>query len=303
MTGAGTTGAGTGVGIIGLGVMGGRIARHFLVPEITLSVYDVLPDRRAELAAEGAHDAASPADVAARCDVVLTSLPTAAQVEAVLFGRDGLASGGRELVVIDLSTIGPAAARDLAERAAAAGITFLDAAVAQGHAQAEAGTLTILAGGDRDVLDRYRPLLDRIANAVFHFGPSGAGQAAKLAYNLSGVVAVAGAAEGVRLLRGLGGDLRTFLDMLETVDANFFFRRPARDALAGSFEPGFRIRLALKDLDLVLSEGEQAGLTLPAGAATREVLLAAVQVGFGDEHTSAMTKVHRVPPQPSGGRS
>lgn len=290
------TAASSTVGFVGLGVMGGRIARHFLGPEITLTVYDVLPTRREALVAAGAREASSPAEVASGSDVVLTSLPTAAHVETVLFGPDGLAAGlsehgGRELVVIDLSTIGPAAAQELAGHAADAGITFIDAAVAQGHAQAEAGTLTILAGGDPAALDRCRPLLARTAQAVFHFGPPGSGQAAKLAYNLSGVVAVAGAAEGVRLLRGLGGDLATFLEMLETVDANFFFRRPARDALAGSFAPGFRIQLALKDLELVLAEGEQAGLALPAGQATRDTLRAAVAAGLGDEHTSAMTKV------------
>jgi 3-hydroxyisobutyrate dehydrogenase-like beta-hydroxyacid dehydrogenase len=280
------------VGVIGLGVMGGRIARRFLAPDIALTVYDTDPAAVARLAEAGAHAAGSPAEVAADSDLVLTSVPTGDHLMQVLDGPAGVLAAGRAgLDVVDLSTIGVVAAERAAVLVHGRGGCFLDAACAQGHLHAENGTLTLLVGGDAAALDRVRPLLARMSGAVFHFGPSGSGQAAKLAYNLSGVAAVAAAAEGVKLLQALGGDLATFVAMLETVDANFFWRRPAIDTLAGRYEAGFKVDLALKDLELVLAAARDSGVRLRVGAAAGELLRAASEAGFGDKHTSAMSAV------------
>ena len=172
--------------------------------------------------------------LAGRSDIVFTSLPAAAHVEQALAGPDGLLQSAHPgLIVVDLSTIGPGAAREMAARAAKAGVAMLDAPVGGGQSEAQAGTLVLMVGGAKEALDGCRDLLSQIGKSIFHFGGPGMGQAAKLALNLSGGILVAGAAEGVALMRGLGANLATFLEMLESLNANAWFQRPARDALAG----------------------------------------------------------------------
>jgi len=269
------------------------MARRLLDTGHRLTVFDLSADAVGTLENDGAGVAQSPAAVAQSSDVVFTSLPAARHVEAVLTGEGGILEAARPgLTVIDLSTIGPAAARRLAERAAKGGVTLLDAPVGGGQVQAESGTLVLMVGGDADAAERCRGLLLRLGKDAFHLGPSGSGQAAKVALNLSYGVLTAGAAEGAGLLRALGADLTVFLKVLEGLDANSWFQRPARDALAGSYEAGFRVDLALKDVGLGVDAGESAGLSLPAGNMARELLETAAARGWASEHTSALVKLY-----------
>lgn len=293
VTGGAQRASGRRVGFVGLGVMGSRMARRLVGAGYDLAVFDLDAAAVRRLEAEGASAASSAAALAARSEVVCTSLPAAAHVEQVLTGPDGLVRGARPgLTVVDLSTIGPAAARVLATRAAEAGVVLLDAPVGGGQAEAEAGRLVLMVGGPAEALARCRDLLEHLGKAIFHFGGPGMGQAAKLALNLAGGVLVAGACEGVALLRGLGADLTVFLEMLGTLDANAWFQRPARDALAGSYEPGFRIDLMVKDLKLGVAAADAMGLEMPAAAAL--TLFARAQtLGLGGKHTSALVETYR----------
>lgn len=282
------------VGFVGLGVMGSRMAWRLLQAGCDLAVFDLDPAAAQRLTAAGAAAAASPAELAARSEVAFLSLPAAAHVERVLTGPEGLLEGARPgLTVADLSTIGPAAAQALAGRAAAAGAAWLDAPVGGGQPEAEAGTLVLMVGGAPEALAGCRDLLGQLGKAVFHFGGPGMGQAAKVALNLAYGATVAGAAEGVGLLRGAGADLGTFLELLSAVGASAWFQRPARDALAGRYEPGFRIDLMVKDLGLALEAGKAVGLELPMGELARARFTQAQQQGLGGQHTSALVELYR----------
>lgn len=288
------------IGFIGLGVMGGRMASRLLGVDGGLVVHDAREAAMRPLVERGAIAAGSPAELAGQADLVCVSLPAPGDVKTVLDGPGGILRAARPgLVVVDLSTTGPAAARALAERAEREQVSMLDAPVAGGAPEAESGTLLLMVGGSERALERALPTLLRIGRAVFHFGGSGTGQAAKLSLNLAYGGLVAGAAEGAGLFRRLGGDLGTFVKLLEAVDANPWFRRPARDALAGSFEPGFRVELLLKDLGLAAAAGEAAGVKLPIAEAVRARFADARDRGFGELHTSAAVRLYTREGDPS----
>lgn len=284
------------VGFIGLGVMGGRMARRLLDAGHRLTVHDVSDDAVRPLAADGAARAASVAEVAAGSDVVFTSLPTPGHVRDVLSGPDGLLAAARPgLVVVDMSTIGPVAARELAGTAQAAGVTMLDCPVGGGWMEARDGTLVLLAGGDADALARHRDLLNVLGKAVFHFGDPGTGQAAKVALNMSQAVMTAGAAEAVRLLRAGGADLNAFLDAMTSLDANPWYQRPLRHTLEDRFDPGFRIDLMVKDVDLAIDTARANDVAVPAGECVVELYRQAQRAGLGGLHISGIVKLYDPP--------
>lgn len=286
------------VGFIGLGVMGGQLARRLLDAGHQLTVCDVSADAVQTLTDAGAATAATPVELAGMCEVVFTSLPKPEHVRDVLTGADGvLAAPVAGLTVIDMSTIGPIAAEELAQTAAAAGVSMLDCPVGGGWMEARDGTLVLMVGGDAAVLDRHRDLLDVLGKAVFHFGGPGTGQATKVALNMSQAVLTAGAAEAVRLLRAGGVDLDAFLRTLESLDANPWFQRPLRHTIDGRFDPGFRIDLMAKDVDLALSSGNTNHVSLPAGELAGDLFRQAQRTGLGDLHISGLVKLYDDPDQ------
>jgi 3-hydroxyisobutyrate dehydrogenase-like beta-hydroxyacid dehydrogenase len=283
-----------GVGFTGLGAMGGAIAFRLVRATRRLTVFDLRPEAVGPLTAAGAASAGSPAAAADGAEVVFTSLPAARQLEDVLLGPGGIATAARPSpLLVNLSTIGPAAARDLAEKSARRGITLLDAPVGGGQAEAEQGTLVVMGGGPPEAFEQCRELLELIGSPVFHLGSVGSGQAAKLALNLAYGALVAGASEATALARALGADLESFAEILAAVDCNAWFRRPAQDALADSFEPGFRVDLELKDLRLALEAARQADVSLPVGERVHDAFARADAPGLGDRHTSALVELYR----------
>lgn len=284
------------VGFIGLGVMGGQMARRLLDAGHRLTVHDVSEDATRSLAGAGAAAATSVAQVAADSDVVFTSLPTPAHVREVVTGPGGLLSAARPgLVVIDMSTIGPVAAEELAGAAEAAGVSMLDCPVGGGWMEARDGTLVLLAGGDKEVLDRHRDLLELLGKAVFHFGAAGTGQATKVALNMSQAVMTAGAAEAVRLLRASGADLTAFLDALSSLDANPWYQRPLRHTLDDRFDPGFRIDLMVKDINLAIDTAKANDVAVPAGECAVDLYRQAQRAGLGGLHISGIVKLYDPP--------
>lgn len=290
-----TTYSRSALGFIGLGVMGRNIASRLLDAGNELTVFDIDMDRINLLVERGAKAASSPAEVGSRSDIVFTSVPTGLDLASVLSGQDGLlvnASKAKKLTIVDFSTIGPTWAEKLADTAKSVDVPFLDAPVGGGWTEAREGNLVLLVGGMEDTLNELRPILTDISKAIFYFGGSGTGQAAKVALNLSQAVLMVGAAEAVRLLKGNGANLSVFLESLKSLDANPWFQRPLTYALGGDLPEGMRMTLMLKDVRLAIEVGEQIDVRFPAGEIVRNLLEDAENRGLGNEPLYALVKLY-----------
>lgn len=279
------------VGLIGLGAMGLPMGRNLLKAGFELTVWARRPESATEILAEGAVWAASPRELAERSDVVVLMVTNSPDVQQLVLDAgvlDGAAPGS---VIVDMSTIAPAVSRSLAAACAARNVTFLDAPVSGGTQGAAAGTLTIMVGGEAETLERVRPVLDAMGARIFHVGPSGAGEVAKLVNNvLVGVIAAA-TAEALVLGVKAGGDAEV---MAQVVGAStgaswqLVNQFPLR-AFNGSFRPGFMTNLLAKDLGLALDLGDEIGAPLFLTALTRQLYGEAQAKGYGaDDYTSIL---------------
>lgn len=256
------------VGLIGAGVMGTPMGRRLLRAGHALHVWGRRPESIAALVADGAHAYPTPAALGAAVDVVFTVVTAGQDVERVALGDAGLVHGlARGSVLVDCSTIDPATSRDIASRLAQAGIAMLDAPVSGGSPGAEAGTLSMMIGGESDVIARVRPLLDAVATTIVHIGPAGAGQTAKACNQLVLTVAIAGIAEAISLAQASGVDASLVVEALGHGMAgsrmlDVFGRKMAADR----FDAGVDVRLHHKDAQIVIDCAADAHAPVPAAA-------------------------------------
>jgi 2-hydroxy-3-oxopropionate reductase len=186
------------VGIIGLGAMGAPMARRLLLAGHSVTVFARRAEAMAPLIHAGAAGASSPAELASQCDVTITMVIDTRAVEEVALGPHGVIEGARAgSVMVDHSTIDPDGARRIASALKSRGIEMLDAPVSGGAAVADAGALSIMAGGEESVLERVRPILECYGKTIIHIGPSGAGQVAKACNQICTIVNTLGAAEAI----------------------------------------------------------------------------------------------------------
>jgi 3-hydroxyisobutyrate dehydrogenase-like beta-hydroxyacid dehydrogenase len=273
------------IGFIGVGQMGVHMARNLLNAGFELVVNDVNREAAQPLLVDGAEWADDPAAVARECRVVITSLPTPPIVQEVVLGPCGLREGWREGdIYIDMTTNAVSTVRLIAEEAAKLGVGVLDAPVSGGTRGAEAGTLTVIVGGDAAVLERARPVLEPMAGTIFHVGGVGCGNVAKLVNNMIGLICNSACAEGMVLGAAAGIDPQVLYDLMivSTAD-NWSLRQYARTVFNRDFEPGFKISLAHKDMGLALGLGEEYGVPLPVAQAAKDDLAAAMAAGLGDK--------------------
>lgn len=277
------------VAVVGLGAMGGRIAGRLLDAGRELVVWNRDAAKAAPLAARGARTAASPAAAARAAEAVLVMVSTPDALRAVTEGSEGIAAGAeRSPTVIQMSTVGATATRRLASvldgRA-----PLLDAPVLGSLTEAEAGTLTVFAGGEPALVERWTPLLSELGS-VLPVGPVGAGAAAKLVANstLFGSLGVLG--EALALADGLGLERAVAFAVLAAtpVAAQAERRRPAVES--GEYPLRFALALACKDADLVAAAAEEAGIDLRLARAARAWLDDAERAGGGAEDYSAMLR-------------
>jgi 3-hydroxyisobutyrate dehydrogenase-like beta-hydroxyacid dehydrogenase len=252
------------IGFIGVGRMGGPMARRLLSAGHRLAVCDVNADACARLAAQGAETRSTPSSIAADYPNIITSLPGPKEVELVMRGADGLLSAvRRDTLVLETSTIGPALSRALARQFSERGATYLDCPVSNGVQAAQAGTLTFMIGGDSAAVERAKPILSPLASEIFHMGPIGSGNIAKLINQSVYLGYVAAFCESMRLGRSAGLDVQTLLNVLrKSVAGNPLMTGWEKRIETGDLTPGFRVRRVLKDLSLcddVCSEQEFAG--------------------------------------------
>lgn len=256
------------IGFVGLGQMGGPMTRRLLAAGHVLVVHDARADAQDALVAAGAEAAGSPAEVAARTELVLVSLPTPDVVRAVALGPDGLLHGSAMRRYVDLSTTGQAVAVEVAGALAERGVATLDSPVSGGVRGAIEGTLAVMVAGDADELERTRAILE-VFGKVFHVGERpGLGQLMKLANNFLSATAMAATAEAVVLGVKGGLDPAIMLDVINagsgrnTATADKF----PRQVLNGAFGAGFTAGLLSKDLTLCAAAAEALEVPMPVGA-------------------------------------
>ena len=281
------------VGFIGVGNMGGPMCRNIIKnTNHEVVVYDQNPAAMAACA--GATLAASLADLATTCDVVITSLPMPAIVEQVVLGDGGLAAHMRpHTTYIDLSTNAPATARRLHEALTAKGIAMLEAPVSGGTVRAADGSITIMVGGDAATFDAQRPLLASFSGEVIHVGAIGMGSVAKLINNQLAFTNMATAAEGIMMGLAAGIDLDKLSQViLGSSGASSAYKGLMTRALTGNFAAAFALDLAHKDLRLSQQLADELGVPTPNGAATLNLLRAARGLGLGPSDVTAMIAVY-----------
>jgi 2-hydroxy-3-oxopropionate reductase len=270
--------------MIGLGVMGAPMAAHIARRGFDLRVFNRSAAKAQPLRALGATVAASARDAADGARTVILSLPATADVESVLFDRDGIAPVlAPDTIVIDTSTIDPLAARDFSARLAAQGVAMLDAPVSGGEKGAVDGTLTCMVGGSEAALARASPVLSAFAARILHIGSSGAGQIAKACNQICAATAMLGVAEAMALAVKLDIDPARVRDAIAGGTGNsVMLERNALRVVARDFRPGFRANLMAKDLGIASGAMTQAGVPADGTAVVRRLLSALIDGGGGD---------------------
>jgi 2-hydroxy-3-oxopropionate reductase len=283
----------TTIGFIGLGVMGAPMARNLLAAGHEVVAWNRSPEPLAALAEAGARAAEGPAAVAAEADVLITILKDDPVVREVLGGPDGaIAAAPAGSLVIDMSTVSPALARELAEEAAARGVAFLDAPVSGGDVGARDGTLSIMVGGEAADVERARPVFDVLGSRVTHVGASGAGQVAKACNQVLVAVIFAGLSESLVLGSKLGVDPARILDAVGGGMAGNRIMEVRRDNfLDHDFAPGFKVDLHHKDLEIALGAGAEVDAPLPLAAEVQQMFRQLRAAGHGEEDDSALLRV------------
>lgn len=282
------------IGFIGLGIMGKPMSKNLIKAGYELIVSNHNPEAAAELAALGAVVMELPKDIAAAADVVITMLPNSPQVKEVALGENGLIEGAQKgSVLIDMSSIAPLASREIAAALEKAGMEMLDAPVSGGEPKAIDGTISVMVGGKQEVFDQYKNILQAMAGSVVRTGDIGAGNATKLANQIIVAVNIAGMSEALVLASKVGVEpelvyqaIRGGLAGSTVLDAK------APLILDRKFDPGFRIKLHIKDLQNVLDTSHEVGVSLPMTAGIMEIMQALKADGLGEEDHCSVVKYY-----------
>jgi len=289
------------VGFIGLGLMGHGMAKNLALKGFPLAV-KVNRDRSrlADILAAGAREAASNAEVARESDFVVTCVTGSPQVEAIVFGADGLLSAARpDLVVIDTSTAEPSSTARIRDAFAAKGTAFVDAPLARTPKEAEEGRLNTMVGADPEMFDRVKPVLAGFCENIFHVGPPGAGHTLKLLNNYLAMTIAASTAEAFLVAAKAGVRLDKLFEVVSMGGVNSgLFQMIAGGAVAGDLARlKFTIANAAKDLGYFSRLVASIGLEAPIGKAVHQSLEQAVALGLGDRMLPSMIeaqeKIHQ----------
>lgn len=280
------------IGFIGLGIMGGGMARNLLKAGFELTVWNRSPERMAPLVVAGAHPADSPAGVAAQSDIIVVCVSDTPDVEAVILGENGVIHGAEAgALVIDCSTISPTATRDIAAQLREKDIAMLDAPISGGSEGAAEGTLSIMAGGDAADFTRARPVFDAMGRTVTHVGEQGAGQTVKLVNQILVVGTMLAVSEGLAFARAGGLDLeRTLAAVSGGAAGSWMLSNRAPQCIRDDWSPGFTIDLQQKDLRLVLEAADEMGVPLMGTAMIFQMYRTLQAGGLGAEGNHALVK-------------
>ncbi|MEO6897626.1 MAG: NAD(P)-dependent oxidoreductase [Caldimonas sp.] len=283
------------VGFAGLGVMGWPMASHLAAAGHAMTLFDVAPGRAQSLAATlgDARVAATPAELAARSDIVFTMVPNGAVVAELVTGTDGLLSGIRPgTLLVDTSSSEPWLTEATGRRLGAAGAAMIDAPVSGAEWGAKAAELVFMCGGAAADLERARPLLDRMGKAVFHLGPLGAGHAMKCLNNLVTAVNFLAVSEGLAIGKRYGLDPAAMVDVLDrSTGMSWISQTHIRQrVLSRSFDDPFKLALMLKDIGIALRVARDADVPVPLSALGGELWRAAACDAAPDASVSELAR-------------
>jgi 2-hydroxy-3-oxopropionate reductase len=284
------------IGFIGLGIMGAPMAGHIRAAGHNLFVYtrSGTPDA---LTRAGAVTCANPGDVAQRADIIIMMVPDTPDVEKVLFSENGVAAGlaadaaGRKAkkIVVDMSSISPIATKEFAKRIQALGADYLDAPVSGGEVGAKAGTLTIMVGGLQEAFDRVKPVFELMGKNITLVGGNGDGQTCKVANQIIVALNIQAVSEALLFASKAGADpakVRTAL--MGGFASSRILEVHGERMLKRTFDPGFRITLHQKDLNLALQSAKEIGVALPNTATVQELFNACAANGLAQRDHSAL---------------
>ncbi len=268
------------IGFIGLGIMGAPMAGHLLKAGHKLFVH-TRGDVPAAVAEAGATACASAKDVAQKADIIITMVPDTPDVEAVLFGKNGIAEGiSKGKVVVDMSSISPVETKVFAQKIEALGADYLDAPVSGGDVGAKNATLSIMCGGKQAVFDRVKPVLECMGKNITLVGDSGAGQTCKVANQIVVALTINAVAEGLLFAARAGADpAKVRQALLGGLATSRILEVHGERMIKRTVEPGFRIALHQKDLNLALSAAKAMNLALPATSNAQQLFSACVSHG------------------------
>ncbi len=289
------------VGFIGLGIMGKPMAANLLRAGFPLVVLNRSRGPVEELVALGAQAGASPRDVAARSEVVVTMLPDSPDVEAVALGPDGIAAGIRPgSLWIDMSTIAPGTTRGIASSFAERGVASLDAPVSGGEKGAIDGTLSIMVGGPDDAFARAHAIFAALGKNVVHVGDTGAGQVCKACNQIVVGVTIEAVAEALGLARAAGVDpAKVRAALLGGFAQSKILEVHGQRMIDHAFTPGFKAKLHRKDMNIAVGAGEALDLPLPGAALVRERFDALIARGGAERDHSALASLYEEQPAPA----
>ncbi|MBI1368769.1 MAG: NAD-binding protein [Planctomycetes bacterium] len=284
------------IGYIGLGIMGSAMVANLLKKGFEVVVWNRTKSRADALVKAGAKWAESPAALAKFVTAVCINVTDTADVEQVIFGDRGIIEGNpgdaADFVIIDHSTISPAATRQFAARLAEQSVAMLDAPVSGGDVGARAGTLSIMVGGEAAVFERCKPIFEAVGRAITHVGPSGAGQATKACNQVLCALNLLGVCEAMALAQREGLDLAKMLAVTTAgAGGSWSLANLGPQIAAGDMNPGFMIDLINKDLNIVKNESVELGLPMPGLNLAAELFRAAATMGHGQSGTQAISRV------------
>jgi 3-hydroxyisobutyrate dehydrogenase len=280
------------IGFIGLGIMGRPMARNLMRAGFDLTVWNRSRPGIDALVADGVQEAGSPRAVAERTDAVITIVGDSPDVEQVALSSAGIVEGGHEgLTHIDMTTMSPGVARSIGERYASKGIELLDAPVSGGEQGAINGTLSIMAGGKREVFDRCLPVLEAMGKNIVYCGPSGSGQVVKLCNQVIVGLNNLAMAEALVLAAKAGVAPATMVEAVKAGAASSWaLHNLAPKVLDSDFRPGFKVWHQQKDLRHALALASETSSPLPGTALVHQLFAALEAEGLGDEGTQALIK-------------
>ena len=278
------------IGFVGLGMMGLPMAKNLVEAGYTVTVFDLDAGAIEEAQEFGASPASTGAEVAAQSDIIITMVPDSPHVEAAIAGNGGIIEGIRaESVVIEMSTILPETGKRMAELLAEKGADFVDAPVTGGVAGAEAGSMSILVGGDAEAFERTLPVLSILGGDITHMGPVGAGHTTKIANQLIGVATLAGLSEAFVLAKKSGLDMQTFYAAVKNgAGRSWALETLGPKILKGDFSPGFMVKHMQKDLRLAGQLADDTGTSIPTTS-----LIAQLYHAVQAESPEAITQGHQ----------
>lgn len=282
------------LGYIGLGQMGGGMAAHLVTSGFSVIVHDLRDEAVQTLQEKGAMGVNTPRAVAEQSDIIISSLPTPKAVEEAALGENGIVSGLSEgKVYIDMSTIDPDTTRKVGQAVAEKGAHMLDVPVGKGPAFAAKGELTLMVGGDPDVVALVQDVLDTLGDEQFYCGTLGMGVATKLANNLvsCSIATLLGEAFAMGAAAGLDVDVLRNVMVNTAANASHLSGSFRHRAMARNFDPSFKLRLSHKDLGLAAQMAASLGATNLMGAAAYQIQTLAMGMGLGDEDQTATIKV------------